>query len=356
MNPMRIAIVGAGAIAQRNAQEAAQSGAATIAGVYDINVKVARDMARQLGTSLFSSYEAVLESRSVDAVLLSTPHHVHRSMTVDAASMGKHVLVEKPLATTLPDAEAMIEACRKAGVGLTVNYSFRYLSRIRKARQLVEEGALGDITGVQVIAHQFKDRGYWLGARSNSPDDWRASREKCGGGFLIMTVCHNVDYLYYITGLKGTRVYSEWATLASPGNVEDIISISSRWGDRAIGSLSASSIMRGADCSEERIWGTNGTIVLEGDSLSFWSTRPIDGKRPGKMHKSKNLPKVNWTGEWIREFVAAVREGREPAVSGREGWENLAFILSAYRSMEIGKPIDVPAYESIPALEAELVS
>jgi UDP-N-acetyl-2-amino-2-deoxyglucuronate dehydrogenase len=356
MNPMRIAIVGAGAIAQRNALEAAQSGAATIAGVYDINVKVARDMARQLGTSLFSSYDAVLESRAVDAVLLSTPHHVHRSMTVDAASMGKHVLVEKPLATTLSDAEAMIDACRKAGVGLTVNYSFRYLSRIRKARQLVEEGALGDITGVQLIAHQFKDRGYWLGARSNSPDDWRASREKCGGGFLIMTVCHNIDYLYYITGLKGTRVYSEWATLASPGNVEDIISISSRWGDRAVGSLSASSIMRGADCAEERIWGTNGTMVLEGDSLSFWSTRPIDGKRPGKMHRYKNLPKVNWTGEWIREFVASVREGREPAVSGREGWENLAFILSAYRSMEIGKPIDVPAYDSIPALEAELVS
>ena len=284
MQPLRIAIVGAGAIAQRNATEAAQSGAATVAGVFDINTKVARDMASKLGTTVFSSYEEVLASRSVDAVLMSTPHHVHRSMTIDAAAAGKHVLVEKPLATTLEDAEAMIAACRRAGVGLTVNYSFRYLPMIRKARELVEAGALGEITGVQLIAHQFKDRGYWMGARSNSPDDWRASRQKCGGGFLIMTVCHNIDYLYYITGLKATRVYSEWATLASPGDVEDIISVSSRWGDKAVGSLSASSIMRGSDQNEERIWGTNGTIIIGREGMSFYSTRPIDGKRPGQLH------------------------------------------------------------------------
>lgn len=347
MQPFRIAIVGAGAIAQRNATEAAQSGEASVAGVFDINMKVARDMARKLGAPVFASYEEVLASRSVDAVLLSTPHHVHRSMTIAAAEAGKHVLVEKPLATTLEDATAMIAACDQAGVGLTVNYSFRYLSKIRKARQLVKDGALGDITGVQLIAHQFKDRGYWMGARSNSPDDWRASREKCGGGFLIMTVCHNVDYLQYITGLTPTRVYSEWATLASPGDVEDIISVSSRWGNRAVGSLSASSIMRGAEMNEERIWGTNGTMILGPNGLSMYSTRPVDGKRPGKLHTYRDLPEVNWTGEWIREFVAAVRGAQRPPIGGREGWENLAFILTAYRSMEAGRPLEVPAFASV---------
>jgi predicted dehydrogenase len=355
MQPLRIAIVGAGAIAQRNAAEAAGSGAATVAGVFDINTKVARDMAKKLGTTVFTSYDEVVGSRSVDAVLMSTPHHVHRSMTEQAAAAGKHVLVEKPLATTLEDAEAMIAACRRAGVGLTVNYSFRYLPQIIKARQLVQDGALGDIVGIQIISHQFKDRGYWMGARSNSPDDWRASREKCGGGFLIMTVCHNVDWMYYVSGLKATRVYSEWATLASPGDVEDIISISSRWGDRAVASLSASSIMRGADFGEERIWGTNGTMIIGRDgSLSVYSTRPFDGRRPGQMHVYKKFPTVSWTGEWIREFVNAVREGRDPAVGSREGWENLAFILSSYRSMEIGAPVDVPVYSealvSAPAL------
>ena len=263
MNPLRIAVVGAGAIAQRNAIEAAASGAASIVGVFDVNTKVARDMAKRLGAQVFSSYQQLLDTREVEAVLMSTPHHVHKSMTVAAAAKGKHVLVEKPLATTMADADEMIAACKAAGVALAVNYSFRYLPKIQKARELVQAGAVGDVTGVQIIAHQFKDPGYWMGARSNSPDDWRSSREKCGGGFLIMNVCHTIDYLYYITGLRGTRVYCEYENASSPGDVEDILSLTCRWGDKAVGSISASSIMRGSDSSEERVVGHQGHARAE---------------------------------------------------------------------------------------------
>jgi predicted dehydrogenase len=346
MEPIRLGVVGAGAIAQRNATEAARSGAAKITGVLDVNVKVARAMAGSLGAPVFASYGEMLDSPDVDAVLLSTPHHIHKSMTIQAAHAGKHVLVEKPMATTLEDADEMIAACRRAGVAMSVNYSFRYLPRIQKARQLVEEGALGDITGIQIVSHQFKDPGYWMGARSNSPDDWRASREKAGGGFLIMNVCHTIDYLYYITGLRGTRVYGEYATFGSPGDVEDVISVSSRWGNCAIGSISASSIMRGGDVSEERIWGTKGTLVLGGGGLSLYSTRPVDGTKPGRLHRYQKFPETSWTAEWVRRFVAAIREGREPDISFRAGWENLAFITAAYRSLEIGAPVVVPEYPS----------
>jgi predicted dehydrogenase len=350
MNPLRVAIVGAGAIAQRNATEAAASGACVIAGVYDVNVKVARDMAKRLGAAVYESYEQALARKDVDAVLLSTPHHVHKSMTVEAAAARKHVMVEKPMATTIADADEMIAACRRAGTALTVNYSFRYLPKIQKARQLVEAGALGEITGVQVIAHQFKDPGYWMGARSNSPDDWRSSREKCGGGYLIMNVCHTIDYLYYITGLRGTRVYCEYQNASSPGDVEDVLSLTCRWGERAVGSISASSILRGGDASEERIFGTKGTLILNGDGLSMYSTRPIDGKKPGQLHHYRNFPVVSWTGEWVRRFVSAVREGRDPEISFKEGWENLAFITAAYRSQDVGRTVAIPAW----AMESEL--
>ena len=82
---------------------------------------------------------------------MSTPHHLHRPMTVQAARAGKHVLVEKPLANTIAEAEEMIDACRRHGVALTVNYSFRYLPKILKAKELIDAGALGTITGVQII-------------------------------------------------------------------------------------------------------------------------------------------------------------------------------------------------------------
>jgi len=347
MKQMRVAVVGAGGIAQRNASETARSGAAVIAGVYDVNARAARELARSLGgTRVFSSYREALESADVEAVLLSTPHHVHKSMTIEAAAAGKHVMVEKPIATTTEDAEEMIHRCRQAGVALTVNYSFRYLPKVRRAREIVESGALGEIAGVQVVSHQFKDPGYWMGGRSNSPDDWRSSRAKCGGGFLIMNVCHTIDYLYYITGLRGTRVYSEYATVASPGDVEDVVSVTCRWGERAVGSISASSVMRGADVSEERIWGTKGTLVLDTGGLSFYSTRPAGGKKPGRLHREAKFPEVSWTAEWVRRFVADVRAGRDPEISGRAGWENVAFITAAYGSLEAGRPLDVPSYSA----------
>jgi len=345
MDKLRIGIVGAGGIAQRNAREAASSGVASIAGVFDVNLRAARDMARALKAPFHSSYEELLADRQVEAVLLSTPHHLHCPMTVQAAECGKHVMVEKPVANNLDEARRMSRACRDAGVRLTVNYSFRYLSKIQKAKQLINAGALGDIVGIQIVNHQFKDRGYWSGARSNSPDDWRASREKCGGGYLIMNVCHVIDYIYYLTDLKAVRVYSEYATLGSPAEVEDIISVSARMSNGATASISASSIMRGADQAEERIWGTNGTMILGAEGLSVYSTRPIAKMRPGKLHHLRKFENTSWTAEWVRAFAEAVRSGNQPAVSYREGWENLAFIQTAYGSMEAQRPLDVPQYD-----------
>ena len=346
MNPLKIGIVGAGAIAQRNATEAARSGTAVVVGVFDVNHKVARDMAKNLKAPFSPTYEALLETPGLEAVLLSVPHHLHRPMTVQAARLGKHILVEKPMANTMAEAEEMIDACERAGVALTVNYSFRYLPKIIKAKELIDAGALGTITGVQINWQQFKDRGYWMGAQSNSPDDWRASKEKCGGGFLIMTACHAIDYIYYVTGLKATRIYSEYATLGSPAEVEDIISVSFRMNNGAIGNVNGSSITRGFAQAEERISGTHGSMLLNASGISLYSTRPIDGKRPGQINMYTTFPDASWTAEWVNAFVSAVRTGRTPPVSAREGWENLAFIENAYRSMERGTALAVPAFDS----------
>lgn len=343
MKPLGIGVAGAGAIAQRNAREAVASKAAYVAGVFDTNHKVARDMARAVNSPVFMSYQELLACPDVEAVLISTPHHLHCPMTLEAAAHGKHVLVEKPIATNLREAAEMIRSCRQAGVSLTVNYSFRYLAKVQRAKQLVDEGTLGEIVGVQIVAHKYKDRGYWTGGSSNSPDDWRASRAKCGGGFLIMNVCHVIDYLYFVTGLHATRVFSEYGTFASPAEVEDTISVSFRMSNGAVGSISGSSSMRGAEHSEERIWGTKGAIILGYEGLSFYSTRPANGLRPGKLHRLNRLPDVSWTAIWVSRFVDAVRNGRRPDTGFREGWDNLAFIEAAYRSQESGRPMDVAA-------------
>jgi predicted dehydrogenase len=342
VNPLKIGIAGAGAIAQRNARDAASSGAARVVAVFDVNHKASRDMAKALAIPAFDSYEEMLGKSEAEAVLISTPHHLHCPMTIAAAAHGKHVLVEKPIATSLDDVRKMHQACSDAGVKLTVNYSFRYLGKIRKARQLIADGALGDVVGIQIINHQYKDAGYWSGARSNSPDNWRGSREMCGGGYLIMNVCHAIDYVWYLTGLRADRVSSEYGTLGSGVEVEDILSATFRMENGCIGSISASSIMRGDGQTEERIWGTNGSLIIRPEGLSIYSTRPIDGRRPGKMYDLNKLPDGKWTADWVRAFAQAVRDGAEPEISFRDAWDNLAFIVKAYESRAEGRALPVP--------------
>lgn len=342
MNPIGIGVAGAGAIAQRNARDALASGAARLAGVFDVNHKAAREMSKALAVPAFDSYEELLRSADVEAVLISTPHHLHCPMTLEAARHGKHVLVEKPIATNLADARRMHEACRVAGVKLTVNYSFRYLGKIRKARELIAQGALGDVVGIQIINHQYKDAGYWSGARSNSPDNWRGSREMCGGGYLIMNVCHAIDYVWHLTGLRADRVSCEHATLGSSVEVEDIVSATYRMENGSVGSISASSIMRGTGQTEERIWGTNGSLIIRPEGISVYSTRPIDGRRPGRLYDLDKLPDGKWTADWVLAFAQAVRNGTAVDISFRDAWDNLAFILTAYESMSEGKALTVP--------------
>lgn len=346
VEPLRIGIVGAGAIAQRNAREAIKSGAAEIVAVYDVNHKVARDMSDALASPFCPTYDSLLERTDIEAVMISTPNHLHKPFAVQAAKAKKHVLVEKPIANTLKEADEMIESCKQNGVALTVNYSFRYLPKVRKAKEIIDEGALGEISGVQILSHIYKDSGYWAGARSNSPDDWRASHEKSGGGYLIMNVCHVIDYISFITGLRPSRVYSEYATLSSPAEVEDTISVTFRFQNGTIGTISASSTMRGKMQSEEIIWGTHGTLAINNKCLQFYSTRLVNGKKPGKLHKISKFSDISWTSAWIKGFTSSVRRGQEPDISTRQAWENLAFIQTAYQSLEKNQPLPIPQFNS----------
>jgi predicted dehydrogenase len=344
MQPLRIGIVGAGAIGRHNAVSAKQSPLAQIAGVFDTNAKAARDVAKQVAAPVFDSYEALLADPGIEAVLLSVPHHLHREMTLQAAAARKHLMLEKPLANTLEDADAMVAACQASGMTTTVNFSFRYLAQFQAARAMVAAGALGDITGVQVTTHSYREYGYWLGARSHSVDDWRTDKTKAGAGFLFMNLCHVIDYIHFITGLKTDRLYAEYGTMGSPTEVEDTVSISCRFRNGAIGSFAGTTTKRGGNEAEDRIWGTHGSLSIAGDTISVYSTREIDGRRPGKMHRVKCATPVNWTKEWVTGFAQAVRTGSTPPVTLREGWDNLAFIETALRSMVDGRALSVPQF------------
>ena len=113
-----------------------------------------------------------------------------------------------------------------------------------------------------------------------------------------MNLCHVIDYVYFITGLKAARTYAEYATLGSPTEVEASVSISCRMENGALGTLCGSTIRRGGNLAEDRLWGTHGSLRLDGDDLHIYTSRVIDGRKPGRWHRMAKFPEVNWTGEW----------------------------------------------------------
>jgi UDP-N-acetyl-2-amino-2-deoxyglucuronate dehydrogenase len=255
-------------------------------------------------------------------------------------------LLEKPLGVNLHDATRIIEACRKAGVRLTVNFSFRYHPVIELARRLIQDEVLGKICGTQVNLFQFKGASYWAGGyTARSSDDWRASKEKAGGGVLINTICHAVDYLRYCTGLEITRTFSEYGTFASPIQVEDAIFVTYQYDNGAIGSINAATFWRATMQDEVRIWGTHGALrIEENNKLSLCSSRRWKNLAPGKEHHINSFPQIDYTSKWINRFALAVANNEPHEVTGKDGWINNAVIEAAYNSRDLGRPVETETY------------
>jgi predicted dehydrogenase len=305
-----------------------------------------RDLARQFDVPAIPDYEHLLARLDVDAVLLSVPHHLHAPLAIQAARAGKHILLEKPMGVDLQDATRIVEACRHAGVRLTVNFSFRYLPAIHVIRELIQEGVLGDTCGIHISHLAFKGTSYWAGGyTSRSPANWRGSKEKAGGGILIMGICHAIDYLRYCTGLEVKRAFGEYGTFNSPVEVEDGIVASCKYDNGAIGSITASTVWRGTPCQEIRIWGTHGTLVFRNNNeLHLWTGRRWRGLGAGEEYHFDKLPVNDYTARWIQRFAQALAQNVPHEITAKDGWINSATIDAIYRSQDLGHAVEVETF------------
>ena len=312
-------------------------------------------MGRRYGVPHTTNVEEMLRRDDMDAVLISVPHHLHAPLTIQAAGCGKHIMVEKPMATSVADADRMIEACRAAGVRLSVMYCKRYQPYVQRAKAIVEQGALGNILGVHVNFYVDKPPSYFTsGFSGRVSTDWRLSREKSGGGILVFNLVHYLDMLRYLTGLEIVRVAAEFDNLDTrPAGqrveTEDSIAVTLRFSNQAIGSVTASSVVRGAPYQPNvRLWGSDGQMNLsEPDQHAFYSLRQIDGLRPGAWHPLADGERRAGVGgerrEYVTRFARSVLAGREPEISGEDGRIVQAIVEAIYASgerrasMEVGR-------------------
>jgi predicted dehydrogenase len=350
---LRLGVVGGGDIGIRNGESASRASSVHVAAVYDANPDVCRLMAQRFSVKPAGGYDELLMRDDIDAVLLSVPHYLHSPLGVAAARAGKHVMVEKPLGVDLSAATVLLDACHTHNVRLTVNFSFRFKPTIQLALRLINDGVLGSVAGIQVVHLIHKSAGYWAGGYTGrSPSDWRSSLQKAGGGILIMGISHTIDYLRYLTGIDVKRAFAEYGTFSSPAEVEDAITVSMQYSNGAIGSILASTCWRGRPMREDRIWGSDGVLLLNSDSVEFWSARRWQDRSAGKPHVFRKFPEVDYTREWIERFALAILTGVPHDISGEDGWINNAIMEAIYQSRKTGQAMGVASLLQDPKRQA----
>jgi predicted dehydrogenase len=195
---MRIGLIGAGAVAPLHARAAGLLPGLQLTAVCDIDAGAAREVAEPIGADVFTDYRALIASGTAEAVIVNTPHALHRDMAVAAARAGLHVLVEKPMAVTLEDCDAMVDAADDAGVVLRVGQIQHFLPEKSAAATAIAQGAIGRVQ----MVHDYRTTDYRPGSRSA----WFLNPELAGGGAVMNIGGHCIDRVLWMAGAEALTV------------------------------------------------------------------------------------------------------------------------------------------------------
>jgi UDP-N-acetylglucosamine 3-dehydrogenase len=344
---LRVAQIGCGQISSAHFKSYGETDLVEIAVVVDVDPVAAQEAAAANGNVPWTtSFEEAIARDDVDFVSIATPHFLHTPMTLAAARAGKHVLCEKPLTTTLEDADSMIFGCADFGKQLGMWMVMRYAPAAQKARELIRAGAIGEIVNIRLPDVHNKVRTYYqrgVGGRAR-PSEWRGARKSAGGGALIMNAIHQIDVLRYITELEVERVSAEWVNFTGLADVEDMINVVLRYENGAIGTIdTANYAPGGGEPTTLRIYGSKGQIQLARNSeLRVFVEEPFgeltvnewqDVATSGDGRNTRTLV--------LEDFVNAVREDRRPPVTGEDGTAARATVLAAYAAAERGHTVRI---------------
>jgi predicted dehydrogenase len=345
--PTRVALIGCGWAGERHAQGYLRHGA-TLAWAIDSREARAAALRADLGaagaaTRVGTDYRAALADPGVDAVDICLPHDLHAPVAIEAAAAGKHILVEKPLAATLAEADAMIAAADRAGVVLMVAENARFDAVLLKVRDLLRAGVIGRPALVQLTRECYLresflvDRPWFLNARA------------AAGGIMMSGGIHDFETLRMLIG-EVASVHALRARQRFPEMEGDDTSVALvRFVDGTVGTMVESFLMKslttaaGPEVHTLRIDGDLGHLsVGEGRRIRVFSEHPDWSRGDALAAHELHVPEHDAVAAEIAHFLACLRTGQEPLTSGRSQRAPLACVLAAYRAMETGQPVAMP--------------
>ncbi len=347
LQKLRFGVIGCGTAAVPVSAAIAASQTAELVVVQDANPAMAQDLSEKLGVRRVDTVEQVLSDPGVEAVYIAVPHHLLAQLAGQALSADKHVLVEKPMALRVADADALIALADDRRRTLDVFFQMRGIDPYARARALVQDGALGDIIGVRLQTLIDKRLDYWqVGYAGRSTQPWRARKEQAGGGVVLMNTSHALDAVQHITGLDVVSVTAEIGTLVADVEVEDTAAATLRFSNGAVGSLFAGAHIVGAARAERiELYGTRGQIQLPDpygdDPLHVYLREPRGDLDAARWHTLPRTPTDAYALA-VAAFARAARSDRPTTAGARNARQTLATVLAIYQSAAERRTIQLP--------------
>ena len=342
--PVRVGIIGSQFEADIHAASIALGAAAEIAAICSPTPGHAEELAGRYGvTTTYRDYQDLLADPSIEMITIAAPNHLHAPITIDAAAAGKHVVVEKPMAMTLAECDAMIDACARAGVHLFYAEELFFTPKYLKAKEMADQGAFGRV-------HLVKQSEMHFGPHA----DWFWDVERSGGGVFMDMGCHGLAFCHWflgrprpvaITAHMGTYVHGD----RTRGEDHAFAIVEFEGG--AIGHVEDSWARRGGMDDRIEVYGDEGVTYANlhmGNALATYSENGYGyavEKAPSTSGWSYPVYEELWNYGFPQEmehFARCVRGLEEPQATGADGRVAQELLLAGYQSAGAGRRVELP--------------
>ena len=360
MRKIKTGIIGTGKVGHLHAAALTSNQKSEFTSVLGRSPEKTNKFADQYGVKAYTDLDAFLKESGVEAVCICTPHPAHRDPSVAAAEAGIHLLIEKPLASSLEDCDAILDAVEKSDVKLGMLCQRRFYEPCARIRECIESGKIGRPILGTVTVLGWRDQDYY------DSDSWRGTWKEEGGGVLVNQAVHQLDLLLWYMG-PVAEVSGYWGNLNHPSiEVDDTAVASIRFKSGALGQVLVSNSYNPAIHGKVSVLGSNGSLVgvqTDGGAMfiagmskieepplnDYWTVPGEESKSPEWIKKdTTQFNRINAMEHYhalnIDDFLEAIIEDREPCVSGQAGRETVELFTAIYRSGRDGKSIQYPLY------------
>ncbi len=340
MDKVRVGIIGAGFMGKTNAETVTRylEGAELVA-------IAGGSRAPQLAQEYHVAHEPtvmnLLERSDIDAVLISTPHSEHAEQATQAAEHGKHILLDKPMATTLADCDRILRAVENARVNLMIMFGQRFRTCNREAHRLIQEGAIGRVTMIRELILNCGGLG--------SLPAWQS--QPANSGTLLAHGVHNIDRIRWFSGQEISSVAAQVQIDAASGNEISAMAVFGLSGGGMATAWESWAIPApGFPNTASSSWVVGESGILDVDAYG-----ELRLGREGSWTVVARQDPIDWKGKGMldpvrleayrlqhQEFIDSIREGRPPAVTGQDGRAAVEVALAAYQSAASGATVKLP--------------